>query len=46
MDDLAAKMYASLADGSLAQYMRSLLRNVSVKNNTPMAGAGDMRKYT
>ncbi len=27
MDDLAAKMYASLADGSLAQYMRSLLRN-------------------
>ena len=27
MDDLASKMYASLADGSLPQYMRSLLRN-------------------
>ncbi len=24
----------------------STLLNVSVKNNTPMAGAGDMRKYT
>ena len=27
MDDLASKMYASLADGSLPQYIRSLLRN-------------------
>ncbi|MGI6513712.1 MAG: IS21-like element helper ATPase IstB [Syntrophomonadales bacterium] len=27
MDELAARMYASLADGSLPQYMRSLLRN-------------------
>lgn len=27
MDDLANRMYASLADGSLPQYMRSLLRN-------------------
>lgn len=27
MDELATKMYASLADGSLSQYMRSLLRN-------------------
>ncbi|HIE12770.1 MAG TPA: AAA family ATPase [Desulfotomaculum sp.] len=27
MDELAAKMYASLADDSLPQYMRSLLRN-------------------
>ena len=27
MDELATRMYASLADGSLAQYMRSLLRN-------------------
>ncbi|MBE0466050.1 MAG: ATP-binding protein [Candidatus Desulforudis sp.] len=27
MDELAARMYASLADGSLAQYMRSLLRS-------------------
>lgn len=27
MDDLANRMYACLADGSLPQYMRSLLRN-------------------
>jgi len=27
MDELATKMYASLADGSLPQYIRSLLRN-------------------
>ncbi|MEW6663568.1 MAG: IS21-like element helper ATPase IstB [Bacillota bacterium] len=27
MDELATKMYASLADGSLAQYMRGILRN-------------------
>ena len=27
MDDLTTKMYASLADGSLSQYMRALLRN-------------------
>ena len=27
MDELATRMYASLADGSLSQYMRSLLRN-------------------
>jgi len=27
MDDLAHRMYASLADASLAQYIRSLLRN-------------------
>jgi DNA replication protein DnaC len=27
MDELAARMYACLADGSLLQYMRSLLRN-------------------
>lgn len=27
MDDLANRMYASLADGSLPQYIRSLLRN-------------------
>ncbi|MDD2475866.1 MAG: ATP-binding protein, partial [Dysgonamonadaceae bacterium] len=28
MDDLTTKMYASLADGSLSQYMRALLRLV------------------
>ena len=27
MDEVAERMYASLADGSLAGYMRSLLRN-------------------